>query len=277
MKKKQTKQTFWKIIMIGAILMCLLCLAALITSLWKTHLKEKEHESLVNEYTETTPATTENPGTEGTTAQIKAELPVDFAALQAENPDIFAWIRIPGTDIDYPILMWDGEDQTYYLERNMYGEKDRDGSIYIENYNANDLTDPNTIIYGHNWSTGRMFHDLEKFQKQEFFDEHSELIIYFPDRILTYNIFASYEYDDRHLLYAFNFKDADVYADYLETILHPRDMNAKIREGAAVTTEDRIITLSTCVIGKKEARQLVQAVLVKEEEAEYRGDAIDAE
>lgn len=277
-EKKQTNKKFWQIIMIISLAMFFVCLVILGKSLWHEHQQEKEHESMINEYTQTTEASTEeNQTVTDTEADEKALLPIDFAALQAENPDIFAWIRIPGTDIDYPILQYDGEDQSYYLERNMYREKDRDGSIYVEIYNEKDMTDPNTIIYGHNWSTGGMFHSLENFQKQEFFDEHPEIYIYFPDRILTYEIFTSHEFDDRHLLYAYNFKDVDVFADYLETILHPRDMNAKVREGIEVTTKDRIITLSTCVYKKKEARQLVQAVLVKEEEAEFRGEVTDAE
>lgn len=277
MKERQTNKKFWQILMILAAVLCLVCLIALASGLWTEHEKEKQHESFVEEYTETTPNATEASGENVDTESAKTALKVDFASLQAENPDVFAWISIPGTDIDYPLLQYAGEDQSYYLNRNMYKEKDRDGSIYIEIYNANDFSDPNTLIYGHNWSTGGMFHSLEKFQKQEFFDEHPTMYIYFPDRILTYEIFASYEYDDRHLLYSFDFHDADVYADYLKTILQPRDMNARIRDGVTLTTDDRIITLSTCVIGKKESRQLVQAVLVGEEEAEYRGETTDAE
>lgn len=280
--RRQTNKTIWQIIMIISIVLCVLCLVMLGRSLWQDYQKEKEHESLVNEYTRTTEAKPEenpaNSGTEpGSETPVKASLPVDFAALQAENPDIFAWILIPGTDIDYPVLQYEGEDQSYYLERNMYREKDRDGSIYIEIYNDKNMTDPNTLIYGHNWSTGGMFHSLENYMKQEFFDEHPVIYLYMPDRILTYEIFTSHEFDDRHLLYAYNFKDEDVFADYLETILHPRDMNAKVRESAEVTTADKIITLSTCVFGKKESRQLVQAVLVKDEPAEYRGEMTDAE
>ena len=83
-------------------------------------------------------------------------------------------------------------------------------------------------------------------------------------RMRCYEIFSAYEYDNRHILKSFDFSDPEVYASYLETALHPRSVNVMTRDGITLTTDDRIITLSTC-IGKDTSRYLVQAVLRAEE------------
>lgn len=201
------------------------------------------------------------------------ELPIDFDALWEINPEIYAWIRIPDTNVDYPVLQREGEDQSFYLDHDIYGEPQKAGSIYTESYNSRDFQDPNTIIYGHNMKNGSMFHNLRYFAEQEYFDEHEDLYIYMPGKILRYRIFASYVYDDRHLLGSFDFTDREVFADYLEEIMNPRSMSSMLREDCEVTADDRIVTLSTCVANQPNNRRLVQAVLEEEMDAEYRGAA----
>ena len=189
---------------------------------------------------------------------------VDFGELQARNPEIYAWITVPGTRVDYPILQREGSHQDYYLMHDVDGNLTASGSIYTESLNRKDFMDPNTVIYGHNMKNGTMFRDLHLYQEKEFFDSHPDVYIYLPGKRLTYEIFSAYEYDNRHLLKAFDFSDPEVYAAYLETALHPRAVNVMTRDGISLTAADRIITLSTC-IGRDTSRYLVQAVLRREE------------
>lgn len=200
-----------------------------------------------------------------------AELPIDFEGLQEINPEIYAWLEVPDTNINYPILQHEEEDQSYYLTRDLYGKENVAGSIYTEYYNNKDFQDPHTVIYGHNMKNGSMFHNVRCFAEQEYFDEHEDLYIYLPGKILKYQIIACYEYDDRHLLGTFDFDDEEAYAEYLKDIMNPRSMYAMIRDGVEMTTEDKLVTLSTCVANKPNNRRLLQAVLVEEIEAEYRG------
>lgn len=88
------------------------------------------------------------------------------------------------------------------------------------------------------------------------------MIIYTPDAIRRYEIFAAYLYDDRHLLQSFNFNNVDVYRQYLDSIFSIRDMSACIDTSVEVDTDDKIITLSTCYGSQSDKRYLVQAVLV---------------
>ena len=166
--------------------------------------------------------------------------------------------------MDYPILQREGSHQDYYLMHDVDGNLTASGSIYTESLNRKDFTDPNTVIYGHNMKNGTMFRDLHLYQEKEFFDSHPDVYIYLPGKRLTYEIFSAYEYDNRHLLKAFDFSDPEVYAAYLETALHPRAVNVMTRDGISLTAADRIITLSTC-IGRDTSRYLVQAVLRREE------------
>lgn len=221
-------------------------------------------------------AETENAETaeaEGENGSLKEEgegrvyegCPVDFEGLWEINEDVYAWITIPGTGIDYPILQHE-TDNTYYLNYNIDGSYGYPGCIYTENLNRKDFTDNNTVIYGHNMKNGSMFAALHKFEDETFFKEHEKVYIYTPQRELVYTIFGAYIYDDRHLLYSFDFANPRVYETYLEDIRSMRSMNALFREEAEVTAEDKIITLVTCIGNRPEERLLVQAVLEEPEE-----------
>ena len=190
------------------------------------------------------------------------EIPVKFDELWEINPDVYAWITIPGTDIDYPILQHPSDD-AYYLNHNIDGSYGRPACIYTESLNSKDFTDNNTVIYGHNMKNGTMFAQLHKFEDKDFFEEHREVTIYLPDKVLHYKIFAVHTYDDRHLLYSFDFSDKAVYRDYLESVFSIRDMSANIDTDMTVTEDDKIITLATCVYKQPSLRFYVQAVLME--------------
>lgn len=202
--------------------------------------------------------------TETATEEQSEVIPVKFEELQAVNPDVYAWITVPGTDIDYPILQH-ASDNTYYLMHNIDGSYGYPGCIYTENMNSKDFTDNNTVIYGHNMKNGSMFAQLHKFEDPDFFKENKEVLIYLPDEVLHYTIFAAHIYDDRHLLYSFDFTDPEVYQKYLDSIFSTRDMSANIDKDITVTTDDQIITLVTCIGSQPTNRLLVQAVLTDRE------------
>lgn len=206
------------------------------------------------------------------TATPKPEIPedaallraVDFAALQEDTcADIYAWISIPDTRIDYPVLQHPSDD-TYYLNYNLDGSKGYPGCIYTEIENSRDFSDFNTVIYGHNMKNGSMFHDLHSYEDESFLSDHPYVYIYTPDRVMRYRIFAAYPYDDRHLLYSFDYATPEGRAGYLSEIFSIRSMSAVLDDQVAVTSNDRLITLSTCVGSQNEKRYLVQAVLVND-------------
>ena len=88
------------------------------------------------------------------------------------------------------------------------------------------------------------------------------MYIYTPDRVLRYRIFAAYRYDDRHLLYSFDYATEEGRGGYLSEIFGMRSMSFVRDDQVEVTSEDNLITLSTCVGNQDENRYLVQAVQV---------------
>ncbi len=196
---------------------------------------------------------------------VLVENPINFNELEEQNSDIYAWITVPNTNINYPIVQSFAEDDYYYIDRNIDKKKSAAGSIFTQKLNKKDFTDPNTVIYGHNMRNGSMFRHLHKFKKENFFEENEFFYIYIRGHILTYRIFSAYEYDDRHILNSFDFSDKDVYQRYLEYIVNPNSIYKNTRE-VELTTADRIVTLSTCLANNKpHNRYLVQGVLIKDE------------
>lgn len=198
-------------------------------------------------------------------SEAAVEVPVDFTSLQEKNPDIYAWITVPGTDVDYPVVQRAG-DNAYYLTHTAEGEEASEGAIFTEDYNSKDFEDPNTLIYGHNMKNGTMFRSLHQYRDRTFFDENREILIYMPGQIRTYRIFAAYRYDNRHILQSFDFQNTDGYREYLNSVFAMRGMDSFVDTSMEVTTEDKIITLSTCYAGIANQRYLVQAVLVSIEQ-----------
>lgn len=196
------------------------------------------------------------------------DIPINFDYLQGENPDIIGWIMVDGTLIDYPIL-YDTTYNMYYLSHNFEGTATGYGSIFVLGENADDFSDFNTVVYGHNMLDGRMFASLHKFQDTAFFHDHGQIVIYTPDRQLTYQVFAAYRTDNRNIIANNDFSTEELRQEYLDRIYSQADI-ARFNPDYKVTASDRIVTLSTC-IGNPAYRYVVQGVLVSEEMGAYTG------
>ena len=174
---------------------------------------------------------------------------IDWDKLHETNPDIYAWIYVPGTSVDYPVLQHP-TDNEFYLMHNLDKSYGYPGVIYTEDYNSKDFTDPNTVLYGHNMDNTTMFSTLHKFSDPKMFETPHYIYIYTEDgRTLVYEIFAAYEYPSIHLLINFDVKNEYIYEQYLRNIGN-MDLTstgvANIRHDITPTINDRIITLSTC-------------------------------
>ena len=195
---------------------------------------------------------------------VAPSIPVDFTALKEQNPDIYAWIHIDDTKIDYPIVQSQGEDD-YYLDHTIEGKEGLPGSIYTEyTYTSQDMSDPVTVIYGHNMRDKSMFGILDSYLDEDFRNQHSEIKIYTPEHIFTYKVVYAVTYDDRHIQKNYDFQTTERYQNFLTSLQTERKLPSWMEEPFNVTTNDRMIVLSTCN-GNESQRFLIGAVLTHEE------------
>lgn len=252
---KPAKKKPWWILIVAAVVVVLIVVAALWFAKWG---RQPEPEPVV----ETKPTAME---VEDVTPEVKkVKNPIDFGALQGKNSDLYAWIRMPNTVIDYPIAQSaPDEEEDFYLHHGEDKEYLFEGTIYTQKYNTRDFTDPNTIIYGHCMKNGTMFRALHDLKVQSMWDATPEFYIYTPGHILTYQIVSGYTRDDRHILVENDFfKSEKDYAAYLKEVANPTyGMTRKCN----LTTKDHIVTLVTCVTADGNTRFIVTGKLIKDQ------------
>ena len=251
MEKRKTKNKVYKIIFVCASVIFLLAVAALVYIIVNSYISSNGYKKYTNS------------SSVSESSKVEVDNPIDFDSLKNVNTDIYAWIRIPDTNVDYPIVQSTDTDDGFYLNHDVERKSKFAGSIYSEKQNSKDFSDPNTVLYGHNMLNGSMFRTLHKFRDKAFFDSHKYIYVYTPGHILTYEVCAAYKYDNRHILNSFNFSDPNVFADYIEYVKNPKSM-VKFTRDAGLNENSKLLTLSTC-IGDKNYRFLVQGVLINDE------------
>lgn len=195
------------------------------------------------------------------------ENPVNFISLKQENPDIYAWLSIPGTNINEPILQHLTDD-FYYLDHDRYGNANGYGAVFTQHMNKTDFSDPVTVAYGHvSHDKDLMFRELHNFEDPAFFKEHKDIYVYTPGHILTYEIVSAYEYDNRHILNSVDMSDLSARRAYFDSVLAPDSVVACVREGASIPDDARLLQLSTCKLGEWHGpdRFIVSAVLTSDQ------------
>ena len=187
---------------------------------------------------------------------------INFKELKKTNEDLYGWIKIPNTKIDYPIAQsGKNMEEDFYLNKNIYKEYKFAGTIYSQKVNKKDFSDSITILYGHNMLNGSMFNNLLKYMNRNFFNENKEFYIYTEDNIYTYNVFAATDYDNEHILYKFDFTADKGINDFINSIYNSKYKNKNIRKDITVKNSDKLIVLSTCSNYDNDIRYLLVGVL----------------
>ena len=187
---------------------------------------------------------------------------IDFTSMQQEvNADIYAWVYVPGTKVDYPILQR-SDDNEFYLDHDVNGKSASCGSIYTEKYNNKDFNDNHNVVYGHNMKNGTMFKTLRYYDDKEFFEENKYIYIYTAEDTRVYEIFGAYENTDEHLLLNYTTENLGEYQKYLDKVKKLGDACGHFNRDMTVNSGDKIITLSTCIANKANSRYLVQGKLI---------------
>lgn len=191
-----------------------------------------------------TPAPTAEPTPEPTPEPLVNPYRDSFLA----NRDMVAWLQIPDTIIDYPV-MWTPPDEEYYLRRGFDKKSDQNGCLILDTDSCVDPMTTNLIIHGHNMSSGLMFGTLANYEKEAFFQEHKNMILYTETLQRNYEViavFRSQVYKKTDQVFKFyKFFQADTQEEFDDFY---NNIKAMSLYDTGVTAEfgDRFLTLSTC-------------------------------
>ena len=256
---RRRKTADWTVVLIlCAIAVC--CGGYLIYHHWSVKQRELEYEKLRQE--ETLSAATETviaePETEESTEEtvIYCDPVYDFGQLHEQNQDIYAWIVVPGTQVDYPLLQ--SETDNYYLDYNLDHSKGYPGCIYTNQCNRKDFSDYNTVLYGHNMKNLSMFGSLKKYKTEDFYKDHQFFTIYTSECAYRYQIFAYYDVPETDEVYTVGFAPDETFQKFIDKM----KQKSYDDTGVNVTKDDHIMTLSTCSTTGK--RFVVHAVRIGE-------------
>ena len=185
---------------------------------------------------------------------------IDFEDLQKINPDVAAWLQIPDTTIDYPVVQ--GRDNEYYLNHTAAGKENHSGAIFLDAGCDHRFSKGNYILYGHNLRTGKMFGMLKVLYAPDAQGDLSrqappDIFILTPEEEIVYHVFSvrKIHLNRQKGVYALNFADEHAWKDYVaeaagQSLLAGEEPPAR---------ETSLLTLSTCTSDSDDGRLVVQA------------------
>lgn len=179
--------------------------------------------------------------------------------LKKLNPDVKAWIQVPKTNIDYPVVQ--GQDDMEYINKNVYGEFELSGAIFLSCLNKDDFSDPYNLVYGHNMKNGGMFADVADFTNKEYFETHQKGKLYLTDATRKIRFFACMKVTAA---------DAKIYhpdgyrKENLKDLLDYIQANAVQYRDVNVADESSLIALSTCSEAETNGRVVLIGKLERE-------------
>lgn len=179
--------------------------------------------------------------------------------LKKLNPDVKAWIQAPKTNIDYPVVQ--GQDDMEYINKNVYGEFELSGAIFLSCLNKDDFSDPYNLVYGHNMKNGGMFADVADFTNKEYFETHQKGKLYLTDATRKIRFFACMKVTAA---------DAKIYhpdgyrKENLKDLLDYIQANAVQYRDVNVADENSLIALSTCSEAETNGRVVLIGKLERE-------------
>lgn len=181
---------------------------------------------------------------------------VNIAELKKQNPDVVGWLSVDGTNINYPIVK--SNDNDYYLGHSFNKRSTQTGWTFMDYRNNSNMSDYNTIFYGHNLLNKTAFGSLSNIFTEKWVNNSNKSIVFITEKkTYYYTIFSAY-YTSPEVYYLQNvFYSKDEYQKFLNTI---SSRNALAIDNS-VSVNDRIITLSTCHDGSS-GRSVVHARLV---------------
>ncbi|CDC06151.1 MAG TPA: class B sortase [Clostridiaceae bacterium] len=224
--------------------------------LW--YIDNKKTENILNEIYENANVSSDNISVDN---DLKIEVEnIDFNKLINKNPDTIGWIKVLGTDINYPVVQTNNND--FYLTHSFDKSYNKAGWIFADYINKNlknNELDKNTIIYGHNRQNNSMFGTLSNVFKEEWLSNKENHYINFStlNNNMVWEVFSTYTIEKEEYYIQSNFSSDEEYISFLNTIKN----RSTYKYDVNISKEDKILTLSTCTnVGK--GRTVLHAKLI---------------
>ena len=215
-------------------------------------------ENILNEIYENANVSSDNISIDN---DLKIEVEnIDFNKLINKNPDTIGWIKVLGTDINYPVVQTNNND--FYLTHSFDKSYNKAGWIFADYINKNlknNELDKNTIIYGHNRQNNSMFGTLSNVFKEEWLSNKENHYINFStlNNNMVWEVFSTYTIEKEEYYIQSNFSSDEEYISFLNTIKN----RSTYKYDVNISKEDKILTLSTCTnVGK--GRTVLHAKLI---------------
>lgn len=193
--------------------------------------------------------------------ESKPQVPNPYAESFLANEDMAAWLVIPDTNIDYPV-MWTPEDETYYLYRDFEGKENKNGCLLLDTDSCVDPLTTNLIIHGHNMKSGAMFGNLTDYENKSYYENHKNIILYTEECQRNYEViavFRSQVYKKSDQVFKFyQFFQADTEEEFDDFYQNIKALSL-YDTGVTAQFGDNFITLSTCVYHVEQGRFVVVA------------------
>ena len=186
-----------------------------------------------------------------------AQLLEVYGELHGYNSDFVGWIRVPGTEINYPVMQ-SPDSPNYYLRRNFEKAYSNLGTPYLQE-NCDIRTCDNLVIYGHHMLDGGMFSDLELYKQKAFWENHKYVRFDTLDELGLYEVMAvvittAYQADSFQY---YNYTENNELT--FNTYVNECKQRALYDTGIDAEYGDKLITLSTCEYSSDNGRLIVVA------------------
>ena len=188
------------------------------------------------------------------------DIQIDWDALRARNPDVVAWIIIPGTHINYPIVK--GSDNSYYLKRLFDGYSNGAGTIFADYQGSSQLNTPNNFFYGHNMRDGSMFSDLIMYRNLDYLNDHQVIYLATPECNYELRAIATLRIPGDAPVRIFSFDTQEDFAAYRDVLLSYATTQAQDL-GSIRSEIESLYTFITCETENNRFRVAVATIPVR--------------
>jgi len=171
---------------------------------------------------------------------------IDFGKLKAINKDVVAWVYIPGTTVDYPILI--GGNNEEYLYKDIEGGYNPLGSIFSYANSSKDFLDGQMFVFGHNMRQYQMFGEIRKFLNEDYMREHRKFYVYTERRTTEYDIFSIFSCNENDDFFTTGIElGTSDYVTLLNSLIE-RNVNSDYDLGSNTIkwSDSQVVSLVTC-------------------------------